>query len=444
VTFDPWIRMLAVICGEVALLVALRVIQQKFSLHPELARKLAHVGTGLIVLSLPHLFRSSWPVLVLCGLSFLGMLVIRTVGPLKHGLGGVLHSVTRSSGGELYFPVSVAILFVIARGNVLLFMIPILILTFADAVAALAGGRYGLTRYEGTQGMKSMEGSVAFFIVAFLSTHIPLLLMTHIGREKTLLIGLCMGLIAMLLEAIAWRGLDNLFIPLGGFILLKVYLGLGESDLFWRFCVALALVILLQIFKRHATLSTAGLLSAALFGYVAWGLGGWKWLVPPVMLFVSYPLFSPRNERNTARIHGIQAVACVVSGGALWLYLSKVMNIPEFFYPFALTFAAHLAIGGTTRLRWDYPSRSVRSVLVQSTILGWIIVFVPYCILNGFPPPTPQLCAIALLLVVMAAVIFNTLQPGMDNCPTDGPRWLRQGGIVLAVSVLAAVARYAL
>lgn len=440
---SPWIRMLFVAGSIGALLVILRTWQRKYSPNPELPRKLAHVGTGLITLSLPYLFHSARPVWLLCALSIAGMLAIRVIGPLKQGLGSVLHGVARSSGGEIYFPLSVAILFPLAEGNVLLFVIPILILTFADAVAALAGGRYGLTHYHGAGGEKSAEGSVAFFMVAFLSAHIPLLLMTDTERAKTLLIGLSIGLIAMLLEAIAWRGLDNLFIPLGGFILLKVYLGLDDRALIARFCVALGLVILLHIFRHHATLDTTALLGAAMVGYVAWTVGGWKWLVPPVALFVAYPLLSPRNPRNAARVHDIRAVLCVASAGLFWLYLGKVLNAPRYFFPFATTFAAHLAIVGTTRLRCDYPLRPLRSVLTQSILLGWLIVFLPYCVLQGISNLTIEQFEFALVAIAIATLLFNSTQPGMEDCPTDGPRWFRQGGIVLIVSALAAVINYA-
>ncbi len=435
---SPWIRMLLVAGWMGTLLVVLRVWQRKYSPNPELVRKFAHVGTGLATLSLPYLFHTTWPVLVLCALSIAGMLAIRLISPLKQGLGSVLHSVARSSGGEIYFPLSVAILFPLARGNVLLFIIPILILTFADAVAALTGGRYGLTHYHGAGGEKSAEGSVAFFMVAFLSTHIPLLLMTDTARAKTLLIGLCMGLTAMLLEAIAWRGLDNLFIPLGGFILLKVYLGLDDRALISRLCVVLGLVILLHIFRRHATLDTTALLGAAFVGYIVWAVGGWKWLVPPLALFVSYPLLSPRNPRNTARIHDIRAVLCVSSAGLLWLYLSKVFNAPEYFFPFTTAVTAHLAIAGVTRLRCDYPSRPLRSILVQSIFLAWLIVFLPYCIVQRFSKVAREECVIALIAVAVATLIFNSTQPGMEDCPTDGPRWFRQAYIVLIVSAAAA------
>ena len=434
--------MLLVVGTIGALLLILRAWQRKYSPTPELPRKLAHVGTGLVTLALPYLFHSARPVWLLCALSIAGMLAIRLISPLKQGLGSVLHGVTRSSGGEIYFPLSVAILFPLAEGNVLLFVIPILILTFADAVAALTGGRYGLTHYRGAGGEKSAEGSVAFFMVAFLSAHVPLLLMTDTERAKTLLVGLCIGLIAMLLEAIAWRGLDNLFIPLGGFILLKVYLGLDDRALIARFCVALGLAILLHIFRRHATLDTTALLGAALVGYVVWAVGGWKWLVPPAALFVSYPLLSPRNPRNTARIHDIRAVVCVASAGLFWLYFGKVLNEPEYFFPFATAFAAHLAIGGTTRLRCDDPSRPLRSILTQSILVGWLIVFLPYCLLQRFSKLAIKECEIALIVIAVATLVFNSMQPGMEDCPTDVPRWLRQGGIVFILSLVAAAVNH--
>ena len=53
--------------------------------------------------------------------------------------------------------------------------------------------------------------ALAFFTVAFLTTHIPLLLLTtdqQMAREKVLLISLTIGFLVMLLEGIAWRGLD--------------------------------------------------------------------------------------------------------------------------------------------------------------------------------------------------------------------------------------------
>ena len=66
---------------------------------------------------------------------------------------------------------------------------------------------------------------MAFFAVALLTVHVPLLLwVPAVGRAECLLIAVTLALLAMILEAIAWRGLDNLFVPLGSFVLLKAFI----------------------------------------------------------------------------------------------------------------------------------------------------------------------------------------------------------------------------
>ena len=139
---------------------------------------------------------------------------------------GSARSPTASNGttlGEIYFPLSVALLFWLTRGeHPLLFVVPVLLLTLADATSALVGARYGLTPYTG--GNKSFEGSVAFVVVAFFCVHVPLLLWSDVGRTESLLIGRRWRSSSMLLEGSAWRGLDNLFIPIGGYFLLRAYL----------------------------------------------------------------------------------------------------------------------------------------------------------------------------------------------------------------------------
>lgn len=441
---SPWIRMIAIASLIGGWLVVLRALQRKYSPHPELVRKMAHVGTGLVAISLPFLFHKAWPVVLLCAFSLAGMLAIRLTSKLKREFGAVLHGVDRSSQGEIYFPISVAIVFVLARDNPLIFVIPMLILTFADALAALAGGRYGLTRYAGTGGGKTAEGSVAFFLVAFLSSHIPLLLHTDTGRAKTLLIGLTIGLVATLLEAIAGRGLDNLFIPLGVYILLQNYLRLNETALVTQFCVVLLLFVLLQIFRRYVTIDTTGLFGVALFCYIWWSLEGWRWLVPPLVFYVAYPLLTRRTQQNMRRIHSIYAVLSVASAGLLWVYLSRVLGGAPFYFPFTLGVAAHLAIIGTTRTRREHPERIAHLVMTKCVLLGWLIVFVPYYLVQGWTQTAAVQTAAGLAIVALATMLFSLVQPHMENCAIDGRRWFRQATVVLSCSALCLIVNYAL
>jgi phytol kinase len=125
----------------------LRTIQRRFSPHPELTRKAFHVSMGLFTLSLPAIFDEAWPVVAMALGTVAALVAIRTVRPLREQFGRIIGGVDRFSLGEVYFAVSVAVLFYLSDGNRLLFAIPMLILTLADATAALIGIRYGQVRF---------------------------------------------------------------------------------------------------------------------------------------------------------------------------------------------------------------------------------------------------------------------------------------------------------
>jgi phytol kinase len=252
---NPWLAVALVLALLGGLIVGLRFYQRRYSPHPELVRKLLHVPMGLITLTFPWLFNSPIPVLILAGIAIVTLSILRLYQPLKQEFGSVLGSVERQSLGEIYFPISVALVFWFSRGHPLLFCIPMLILTLADAIAAIIGIRYGRLRYTTSDGYKSIEGSTAFFTIAFFSVCLPLLLLSDTGRTETLLVSLILGLLVMLLEAIAWRGIDNLLIPVGGFILLKAYLNMSIPNLSIHLILTLVLVI---FFLLRLTFSKPG------------------------------------------------------------------------------------------------------------------------------------------------------------------------------------------
>jgi phytol kinase len=234
---------MCVIVGIFAvLMIGLQGYRRSRSKDPELVRKLLHIGMGLVTLALPWLFAATWPVLLLTAGFTLLLTALRFSRPLQRLLGGIIDGVSRESMGEIYFPVAVGLLFLLSGGDQITFCIPMLILALADASAALIGKRYGTLRYPTVDGEKSVEGSIAFLVVALLSTQIPLLLFTDTGRAESLVIALTLSLLTMLFEAIAWRGLDNLFVPLGAFLLLRSLLKMDVSALTVRLGIAVVLV----------------------------------------------------------------------------------------------------------------------------------------------------------------------------------------------------------
>lgn len=216
---------LLIIAGGLAgLLLAVRACQRRWRMHPELARKLFHVGGGLAGLSLPWLFTEVWPVLAITASLTAALIAMRRVRQLRTGLGRVLGGIERFSLGELCFPVSVCTVYLACHEEILLYSVPILILTFADAGAALVGIRYGSLHYRTLDGVKTIEGSAAFFLLAFLSAYLPILLWAGEGGAAPFLIALTVGVLITVVEAVSWAGLDNLFVPVSSFLLLRVLL----------------------------------------------------------------------------------------------------------------------------------------------------------------------------------------------------------------------------
>ncbi len=432
-----WLGIGIVLAALGGLLGGLRLYQKWGAPQPELLRKFLHVGMGLVAISFPWLFDSSWPILVLGGLSLAGMVALRTIKVLRNSIGTVVSGVDRASFGEIYFPLAIAGQWHIylfanapAEHRVLLYCIPLLLLTLADAAAALVGVNYGNLRFATSDGVKSAEGSLAFFLCAFLCVHVPLLLGSDTGRVETLLIALLLALVAMMFEAIAWAGLDNLILPLVGYLLFRIYLGLTVGELELRLAVTAGLIVFAFVYHTKTNLQGSGLLGACLVGYLSWALGGWHWIVAPLTVFLGHSLLSPRTEANSKRIHSVHAVIGVSAVGLFWLFFFRLFDQPEpvYFYLFTLSFAAQLGMIAVARLGYDYPRLSAVPLLGISIVQGWGLLLVPYLVLSWSEPHCLPGVFWALPGVALAAVGFYFTQPSVRDCPADMPRWLRHVG----------------
>lgn len=431
---NTWPAMAACLGGFLLLFAVIQVCARSGLASPEGTRKMMHAGSGALTLTFPFLFRDVWPVLLLTSAAALLIGSVRFLPPLRRRMGRAVSGVERTTLGELYFPVSVAFLFWLTQGqDPLLFVIPILVLTLADATCAIVGVRYGLTRYEG--GSKSLEGSVAFAAVAFLCVHVPLLLWSPVGRAESLLIAATLALLVMLLEGSAWRGLDNLFIPIGGYFLLRVYVGLEVEQLTARLAVAVALVVFVVIARRSTTLEDDSLVAGAFLCYVAWALMGWRWLVPPLAIFIGYRWLSPVTAGNSRRMHGVPAVLSVWAPAAGWLAMAHGRADPALLFPYMVVFAAHLAMFGSSRLAYEYPTRDLAPLVWRAVLASGVIVLVPHFASVGFRMPDVLTSGLALTAIGLGAVLFVGAQPDIRNTRQDARRWVVQAGAAGVASV---------
>ncbi len=431
------------VLGAAVILLFLLSLSRKFAPSAEGLRKLAHLGTGLLAMPFPWIFSSIKPVVLVCGLALALLGVISAVPVIRVRLGASLYGVGRTSHGEFYFPVAAVIVFALARGDKLLYLIPILVLTLADTVAAVLGSIYVKIPYEGMGGHKSVEGSVAFFTVAFFAVHVPLLLWSRMSRPQTLLVAVDIALVVTLLEAVSWRGLDNLIIPLGVLLLLHIFTALPLRLLVYRLIAALVLLVAVVLYRKHTTLQHTALIAAALVLYASWGAGGWQWVVAPAMLLACYSIFLSDKQLISTRKDNVYAVASVGSAGLLWIYFSRLTGNSALLFPYTMSYTAHLALLGWTLRALRKPEQSPWKGGLVLLLQCWVLMFAPYFMVAGFSRAALVNAVIALPVCALSFALFCIIEPRHNGLYSDtGWRWLRQAVLVLLASAPLALMRY--
>ena len=183
--------------------------RRAWQLPLEGCRKITHVGMGLACLSFPLFVSTIWHAVCLA-LLFAGILALLRLKPeLLWGGGEVLPASRCESEGEFYFVAGVAFALLFAREDRFIYFASVLLLTFADAAAAVVGKWIGKRHCWGNA--KTVEGSLAFCLIGFFCLLGPSLVLEHC-YSLALLGTIC--LLATATEGVAERGSDNLWIPL--------------------------------------------------------------------------------------------------------------------------------------------------------------------------------------------------------------------------------------
>jgi phytol kinase len=349
---DRWLGLLILFAANALWLLIVRFASAR-GMNAESTRKLFHSGSGAILLALPLLFPGDFLGVALWGATvILAMLVLFVSPALRTRFAGNVYDVDRISYGDFYFVIGVALLFFFAAPTYYTYAVPLTMLSFADALSAIIGKRFGRHKFEAVEGRKSIEGSLAFFAVAFVAVIAWSPLLPNAQPLQVGLIAVILGLVVMLLEAISWRGLDNLLIPLGGFILLRTYLMMQLPLLVINLAVVTLLVVFVMAWRRRTTLSHSALITGALFGYMVWtvagalwdrgglGLNGIAWLAPLLVVFLLFNLLiAPGLLEEHHDRHNVDAVFGTVFAGALWMYLAFYFSRADFIFPYSTSFA---------------------------------------------------------------------------------------------------------
>lgn len=342
---EEWWRLLFVFLGLLGTIGVGEAVRSFFRWSSEFTRKLVHVSVGILIFFAPPIFSAALPAIVLA-LFF----IVSNFLAIKLGLLKGMHATTRATYGTVYYPLSFLILvFMFWYDAPLIMTLSILVLALGDAAAAIVGESHqSPTVYRLTSDKKSVEGSLAMFLVTFVTIFSGIKLFALPHQQSFDFLFAVSGVtasIATAWEAISSRGLDNLTVPLSTAFVLSFFLlphPFADSYLL-VFGTALAIgIALISYYFRFLTLS--GSVATFLLASLIFGIGSWKWTVPILAFFVLSSILSRLGRRKKLEIADIfekgsrrDHIQVAANGGIGGILILLSYYFPETdFYPYYL------------------------------------------------------------------------------------------------------------
>jgi len=399
---------LAILAASVAALLGMialvRHIGQRRDWSPEVQRKCVHVAIGLYALTLPLLFDARWPVVVLILIALALMLVLRTPASRRSGLGATIHSVERRSAGDIWLALAIGFVFLRAGDVYILYALPIAVIALSDAAAALTGTTYGRRRFAIEGGVKSWEGVIAFFAVTWILAMVMLLLLTEVPRANVVMLGLTIAAFGATVEAVSWRGLDNLFVPICIHLFLAGYLNAAPVDLAWLaaafFAALLAIALLTPWLKLSVHASRA--LVVAIFTFL--GAAGLYGTVLPIVVMATH-LIARKVAPCRSVYSDLDLIATLCAAGLIWFFVGEMI--------------------GTSAI-------NLYNLSLAGMVLGYAIIIAGW---------RRWIAPIALAIVFALYQVLVALGPAYGRW-LDGLAWLAIASLALVALVLLARARW--
>lgn len=306
----------------------------------------------------------------------------------------------------MFFVISVFAIFYLSKGDKILYTIPILILTLADSTAALIGKSYGKNSISQlTEDKKSLEGSFMFFMVAFMSTLVPLLLYTEVGREETLIISAIVGFNVALVEMISHSGNDNLLIPLTTFAFISIHMSHNLQMLRMHLIILGVIFILVSIASNVKAFSKLAIIEFVVVGYLTAILYGGYATIPALLLLITVMRFPKKREIEKSNIYDARILETNVIIPIAICGISAITGWKkELFMIYATTYAIHLIVNSFVRFKYYFNFSEIDCILF-SICKGIGFVFIPSLIINKMV--FGEMINVMMLITMILAMILS-------------------------------------
>ncbi len=141
-------------------------------------------------------------------------------------------------------------------------------------------------------------------MATFLTVHLPLLLLSDLPKEMTVLIALQAAIVVTLIEAIAIGGFDNFAIPLSVYFLLMKLDSKSVSFLATQISVQILLIAAVIAFcLRFRFFAISSGIVYHLFLFAAFTLCGPWWALPPILAMIVFARWRRRSDLKNPLRH---------------------------------------------------------------------------------------------------------------------------------------------
>lgn len=208
----------------VAIVIAIaETLRRAFNFPVDFTRKFVHVGIGMSAFAVTIIFRAWY-------IALIGPLVFILMNYLSYRY-QIFRGIETGHWGQLgtiYFPLSFAILIPLLWSQPSLLAASLMPMTWGDSFAAILGGRFGSHKFAIFNHTRSVEGSLAMFVVSFVAIFAALTIFAFPFRW-CLILALPTAVVATIAEMFSPWGIDNLAVPLASaFVLVMLSSIIGK------------------------------------------------------------------------------------------------------------------------------------------------------------------------------------------------------------------------
>ncbi len=317
-------------------------INRKSKLGLEISRKIFHLTAGTTCLVMILVFEENLPIIIIGSLFAITLPVSILLNLFS------IQSKARG-WGTVTFAIAFVILALLFWDRKDIFISAMAVLTYGDAFAAIVGKLWGKRKYKIADGYKTMEGSVTFFLISFVSIAATLFLFNSAEIAQVLWIAAMGALFATLVEATSTSNFDNATIPIGTATVLHLLLS-NSNDENLQFISAVAFFFALSVISIKLNfVNTLGSIGVFLIFSIIHGIGGWMWTAPLLFFFLSASVMGRIEDRafNNPFVEkkGKRDIKQIYAKGSLGLLLAMTYYFsgyePLFYVYLAVIATAH-------------------------------------------------------------------------------------------------------